>query len=84
MSRTFDYVPNYNLYSYALYEQNALVSIAEYRLSGLHNLKVLDLSRNSLTALPNDLCKLPLLETLMIHRNKLVIIHLSMCDYVFG
>ena len=55
-----------------LYPQNCLGSIAENRISGLHSLKILDLSRNNLETLPNDLFKLPHLETLLIHRNKLV------------
>lgn len=51
--------------------RNALVTISEYRLSGLHSLKTLDLSRNQLEALPEDISRLPVLETLLIHRNKL-------------
>jgi Leucine-rich repeat (LRR) protein len=51
--------------------RNCLTDISDMRLSQLHHLNHLDLSRNQLRELPVDLCKLPVLETLIVHRNLL-------------
>jgi len=51
--------------------RNCLDDISDMRLSQLHHVNHLDLSRNQLRELPIDLCKMPVLETLIVHRNLL-------------
>ena len=52
--------------------QNAIINLKDIKIYTLHSLKILDVSRNNLEMLPADICKLPLLEVLHIHRNCLV------------
>lgn len=52
--------------------RNKLVNLEEMKLSILHHLIQLDISRNKLIELPLDLCKLPVLEKLIFHRNLIV------------
>ena len=57
--------------------RNKLTTLDTIRIVHLQNLTLLDVSRNMLDALPGDICRLPVLVTLICHRNKLV------CIYVY-
>lgn len=52
--------------------RNKLTTLDTIRIVHLQNLSLLDVSRNQLESLPDDICRLPVLCTLICHRNKLV------------
>lgn len=51
--------------------RNCIRNLDDMRLSQLHHLSHLDISRNELSELPLDMFKLPVLETFLCHRNKI-------------
>jgi Leucine-rich repeat (LRR) protein len=54
--------------------RNFIANIDSAKLSSLVRLKSLDLSRNKLTSIPEDLTKLPLLSILIMNRNDIEVL----------
>lgn len=51
--------------------RNKIIHLNDTKLSSLHRLKYLDLSRNQLESIPEDITELPLLVSLNVSRNKI-------------
>ena len=62
--------------------RNKLTSLDDVKLSHLINLRVMDISRNEITSLPLDICKLPVLDTLICHRNLIVSCYMDVICFV--
>lgn len=63
--------------------RNFIVTLEGIEFSTLSHLKVLDISRNNIAQLPDDIVQLHALEVLMVHRNKLISFPSEMNKMVF-
>lgn len=71
----FDTVPplsNFKALTTLDLSRNHITTLNGMKLSHLQSLRILDVSRNKLGNLPDDVCRLPVLEQLYVHRNQLV------------